>query len=272
MVDYRNDPAAYVVADTKAGLERMRRTAAAAGCRVIAALPVAESAGLLAEAVPGAPVLVELEDEPAMEGAIPLLDWLLQEARDVGRRAVVSAPVGLIDLVAASGHAGIAHLCEADEAERVAAIALAIAPPAPRLRDEGEAERPRVLQRTPDYAPEPAGPDDLHFVRAILRARRLRGEHFPADLFADPAGEILLDLWGARLERKRVTVSSLCVAAAVPPTTALRWIGLLAERGLVVRVADLMDRRRVYIELSNTTAQALGGWLRQVRRLASEAL
>jgi DNA-binding MarR family transcriptional regulator len=106
----------------------------------------------------------------------------------------------------------------------------------------------------------------------MLRARRLRDEHFPGDLFADPAWDILLDLMAARLERKQVTVSSLCVAAAVPPTTALRWIGVLAERGLLVRAADAADRRRAFVELSDAGARALGGWLRQARRLAAEAL
>jgi hypothetical protein len=41
------------------------------------------------------------------------------------------------------------------------------------------------------------------------------------DLFADPGWDILLDLYAARQEGKQVSVSSLCIAAAVPPTTAL---------------------------------------------------
>jgi DNA-binding MarR family transcriptional regulator len=142
-------------------------------------------------------------------------------------------------------------------------------PLAARVRDDGGA---RVLQPSPGYAPETSGPADLEFVRALLRARRLRDEHFPADLFADPAWDILLDLMAARLERKQVTVSSLCVAAAVPPTTALRWIGVLAERGLLVRAVDSTDRRRAFVDLSDAAARALGGWLRQARRLAAEAL
>ena len=42
---------------------------------------------------------------------------------------------------------------------------------------------------------------------------------------------MLLDLLAARLERERVSVSSLCIAAAVPPTTALRWIRTLTDKG-----------------------------------------
>lgn len=268
MVDHANHPAAHIFADTDAALARMRRTAEAAGCRVISALP-AEGADAASVTGPAALILVELEHESAGEAAFPLLDWLRRDAR----RAVISAPPGLIDLVAAvAGHAGLEHLCGADEDERIAAIVRAGLPAASRLRDDGIAGGARLLQRSLDYAPDPAGPADLPFIRAMIRARRLRDERFPAGLFADPAWDILLDLMAARLERKQVTVSSLCVAAAVPPTTALRWIGVLTERGLLVRAADAADRRRAYLGLSDAAAQALGGWLRQARRLAAEAL
>ena len=276
MVDYRDDPTAQIFADTEAAMMRVRRTAETAGCRLLSTLRLDDGIDAVSMAMPAALILIELENEAAGEAAVPLLDWLQQEAGRGARRGVVSAPRGLIDLVAASAnHAGIEHLCEADEAERLAAVARAIAPVASRLCDEGDeggAGGARVLQRPLDYAPDPAGPADLPFIHAMLRARRLRDEHFPADLFADPAWDILLDLMAARLERTQVTVSSLCVAAAVPPTTALRWIGVLAERDLLVRVADHRDRRRAYVELSEAAARALGGWLRQARHLAEEAL
>jgi hypothetical protein len=44
----------------------------------------------------------------------------------------------------------------------------------------------------------------------------MREQFFGPDLFADPAWDILLDLYAARLEQQRVAVSSLCIAAAVP--------------------------------------------------------
>src|SRR3546814_5849017 len=55
-------------------------------------------------------------------------------------------------------------------------------------------------------------------VRALIRARRMRDQFFRSELFADPAWDMLLDLMAARLEHKRVSVSSLCIAAAVPVT------------------------------------------------------
>ncbi len=82
-------------------------------------------------------------------------------------------------------------------------------------------------------------------IRSMLRARRMRDQFLPGDLFADPAWDMILDLMAARLAGQRVSVSSLCIAAAVPPTTALRWIRQLTERGVFARIDDPADGRRV---------------------------
>jgi DNA-binding MarR family transcriptional regulator len=98
-------------------------------------------------------------------------------------------------------------------------------------------------------------------VRAIIRLRRMRDRYFRSDLFADPAWDMLLDLMAARLERMRVAVSSLCIAAAVPPTTALRWIKTMSDNGMFVRVADPEDGRRVFIDLSDGAAAGMNAYL-----------
>jgi hypothetical protein len=110
-------------------------------------------------------------------------------------------------------------------------------------------------------------PLDAGLIRSIIRVRRLRDHFFKGDLFADPAWDMLLDLMAARAERRRVAVSSLCIAAAVPPTTALRWIKGLCDQGLFVRVADPEDGRRVFIELSGETAARMEAYLRSAQRI-----
>jgi hypothetical protein len=105
-------------------------------------------------------------------------------------------------------------------------------------------------------------------VRAIIRARRLRDQYFRPELFADPAWDMLLDLLAARLAGQKVAVSSLCIAAAVPPTTALRWIKTLCEQGLFVRSADPRDGRRVFIALSDKAAAGLGAYLGAALRIS----
>ena len=94
---------------------------------------------------------------------------------------------------------------------------------------------------------------DAKSVREIIKKRRLRERYFDAGLFADPAWDILLDLKAAHVEGQNVSVSSLCIAAAVPPTTALRWITAMTESGMLIRRLDPDDARRVFIELSDET-------------------
>lgn len=115
--------------------------------------------------------------------------------------------------------------------------------------------------------PEPEGPEvNPAEIRAVIRARRLRGRFFTPELFADPAWDMLLDLFAAELEQRRVSVSSLCIAAAVPPTTALRWIGTMHEEGLFRREADPIDRRRAYIVLSERALHGMRAYANAAQR------
>lgn len=68
------------------------------------------------------------------------------------------------------------------------------------------------------------------------------------------------------LDGAQVSVSSLCIASAVPPTTALRWIRTLTDKGFVHRQADPHDGRRVFIALTEETADALTRWFTASRR------
>lgn len=98
---------------------------------------------------------------------------------------------------------------------------------------------------------------DAKALREIIKLRRLRDKFFAADLFADPAWDIMLDLKAAAQEGQNVSVSSLCIAAAVPPTTALRWITAMTESGMLVRRQDPDDARRMFIGLSDETSAKL---------------
>lgn len=101
------------------------------------------------------------------------------------------------------------------------------------------------------------GLPDPRLVRRIIRQRQMRARFFDPDLFADPAWDILLDLAAAQGERRQVSVSSLCLAAGTPPTTALRWIGQMTQAGLLRRDSDRDDRRRAFISLTERAADAV---------------
>ena len=115
-------------------------------------------------------------------------------------------------------------------------------------RDEGSE---RLVRATRPALPDP------RLVRRIIRQRQLRARYFEGDLFADPAWDMLLDLAAARAEHLRVSVTSLCIASGVPPTTALRWIGQMVDAGLLQRIDDETDRRRAFIVLTDKAADAI---------------
>ena len=84
-----------------------------------------------------------------------------------------------------------------------------------RLRAIGDRVSPRPIRE-----PANVSPASLATARRMIRERFRRQNFFDAGLFADPAWDMLLDLLQAELSHLRVPVSSLCIAAAVPATTA----------------------------------------------------
>lgn len=302
MIEYRDNPSLFVFGDTPTALARARRTAERAGLRVIGAGLVETAVDRLDSAAP-APIFIDLDGGTA-EAALPPLFDRMRAAAAAGRPGIVSTPRALIDLVAAQTfHTEIAHLCEAPEWLRTAMLRLATTRVPERLHDvsrdnealmqqallhqlseevgriagilatlsdeeEGAAARARALAGEGE---DETGIDAAQ-IRAIIRARRLRDQYFRSELFADPAWDMLLDLMAARIEKSRVAVSSLCIAAAVPATTALRWIKALTDRGLFVRSADPQDGRRVYIELSDEAARSVAAYLRAAQRIAPSVI
>ena len=70
-------------------------------------------------------------------------------------------------------------------------------------------------------------------------------------LFGEPAWDMLLDLYIARVKGVQISVTSLCIAGSVPTTTGLRWIQLLVRSGLARRHADESDARRTFVEITD---------------------
>ncbi len=98
-------------------------------------------------------------------------------------------------------------------------------------------------------------------IRRFMAFERERADAFGRDLVAAPVWDMLLELLDARLRGQGVSVSSLCIAANAPATTALRRIDDLVAAGLVRRRPDPTDRRRVFVELTDDAVHRLDRFL-----------
>ncbi|MEM8696947.1 MAG: MarR family transcriptional regulator [Pseudomonadota bacterium] len=298
----RGDPAAIlIVSDTPQGEQRCRIAVEAVGGRVVSASHPDEALDRIEEQISLDAALLDLGEDHGTT-LDRLLDAVDRGARSGRYRSVVSVPIELLDVVDVQiRHADVALLCAPRGIEQAAALGLAVANRSLALQDIGgerddvrlrrlseevariaaalaelshdDRTRPngednRLAEAPLAFRSEPARTDPLRpeDIRAMIRMRRLRDRFFDGDLFADPAWDMLLDLMAARLEGRRVAVSSLCIAASVPPTTALRWIRTMTDRGLFVRRSDPRDGRRVFIDLADEATAALERWFAAVQQ------
>lgn len=110
----------------------------------------------------------------------------------------------------------------------------------------------------PQPAPsDVAEADCVAFLESHFRIRRLRARHLPGLSLGEPAWDMLLDLSVAHYWRRETSVTSLCIAADVPSTTALRWISGMTKEGLIVRRACQRDGRRSFLAISPAIYQAM---------------
>ena len=102
---------------------------------------------------------------------------------------------------------------------------------------------------------------------ALLAERRLRRQHLPAELFHEPAWDMLLALFVAADDPQPMNIKALVAMADAPVTTSQRWIEHLYKLRLIDRVIDPADRRRVEISLSAIGQDAVTSYLRAVAKM-----
>lgn len=107
-------------------------------------------------------------------------------------------------------------------------------------------------------------PSQKDLVDLIMADRQERNRRFSDEtrMFADPAWDIFVDLASAGLGGRPVSVSSACIASLVPPSTALRYVRLLENQGLVARIQDALDGRRFLLSLTELGWTKFHGYVR----------
>jgi DNA-binding MarR family transcriptional regulator len=292
---YDSERPLLIAASSEAAMRRARETADRSGLRIGAQLGIEEAGARLRQQASLSAIWIEVDAEcgRSLDDLLDDVDQLVAKRR-IG--AVVSLTSDVIDSLGNRLFDGDAQIViDGDPIERAASLALATAvgraperandvsrdPGAERLRQLSD-EVGRIAATLARLSTVPAtpqselrkpveddGPDvPVEAVRSVIRARRLRTRFFAEELFADPAWDMLLDLLQAEIAQLRVPVSSLCIAAAVPATTALRWLKSMTERGIFVRRADPHDGRRVFVELSRDASLAMRRYFAEVGRPA----
>ena len=102
--------------------------------------------------------------------------------------------------------------------------------------------------------------------------RLLRAEYLSVDLFGEPSWDILLDLFIAKTSELRISITSACIASHVPLTTALRWLSVLEEAGLIIRTGDTKDKRRSWVELTESGYNSMASYFRDKGKKKSKGL
>ncbi|WP_097093715.1 winged helix DNA-binding protein [Novosphingobium sp. Chol11] len=97
----------------------------------------------------------------------------------------------------------------------------------------------------------------VEMAQRIIRERRLRDKAFGSDLFGEPIWDMMLDLFVSGEMSTQVSISSLCIAASVPSTTALRQIQLMHQRGIIQRTPDPKDHRRIFVSMTPQWRESL---------------
>lgn len=304
-LQYDGGPTVLILSDTDEGASRGARAVSVAGGRVVASARLDQGHFSDDLWIPCDTVFVSIEHGATIKR--PNAEaWIERLGDETGPSLIVTTPLSALDEVAAIVmETPAVLLCDANLANTAFELVQGWFGAAPTsARDISSEVDPLRLQRLADEvgrvakvlanlaALEPLSPvasqtsvGDVHRgfiaepvtqplprimapeIRAMLRRRRIRGRFFDAALFADPAWDMLLDLMAARLEGEQVAVSSLCIAAAVPPTTALRWIRAMTEQGLFERHDDPKDGRRIFIRLTDACAQAMNAYFMAVESL-----
>jgi hypothetical protein len=291
---YSSTAPVLIAGGSSTALARAERTVDGSGLRIADKILIENAPERIERQARASALWIELDDG-VEDGLDALLSRVGSDVSDGRFPAVVAAPAALVDRLTAQLPDEVQLVIDGSDAERASALAIAVSGllRADRLSDVATDQNTVRLRQLNDevgriaatlarlssipaegFGKAPKQPTvevpevSIDTVRTVIRARRLRGRYFAEDLFADPAWDMLLDLLQAEIAQLRVPVSSLCIAAAVPATTALRWLKSMTEQGLFLRRADPHDARRVFVELAPQTSASMRRYFADVGKAA----
>jgi DNA repair protein RadC len=131
------------------------------------------------------------------------------------------------------------------------------------MRDEGQSggglkPSQAVLRSGAEPQDEEVDARALRNAEAIFRRRILRKELVgSAELFGEPAWDMLLDLFIHEGRGQQLSMSSLCATAGIPTSSAMKLAQRLCEAGILERTPDIFDGRRTLMKIAPQVAHRL---------------
>ena len=101
----------------------------------------------------------------------------------------------------------------------------------------------------------------VEVARRLYAMRKIRDDLLGTSLFSEPAWDILLDLFISDDDGLRLSVSAVCIGARAPSATALRYLTMMQDSGLVERTGDERDGRRSHVQLTTLGRRRMTGLL-----------
>jgi len=122
-------------------------------------------------------------------------------------------------------------------------------------RSAGPAALPLPSRR--GFGPRRELPADLQVLQWLRDIDEQRFKALDGIVEMDATWNMLAELLRARITKRRISVTSLCLASRGPVTSALRRVERLLRDGLITYTLDPKDRRRKYVELTSDGASRM---------------
>ena len=105
-----------------------------------------------------------------------------------------------------------------------------------------------------------ATPEAVQLVSHVVHARRTRSDFFAPEIFSDPAWDILLVLFLAKVRGEGMTLDQLAKAAGSSISASVRWIHIMDRAGLVQWRCDPSGGENKMVELATRGWSAMVQW------------
>lgn len=124
----------------------------------------------------------------------------------------------------------------------------------------------------PQCAAAPAETKSVDDTELVIRAEnllkwsRLKAQYLNlgTGLFSDSCWDMCLDIYICDLKDERITVSSVAHSSGIPMTTAMRYINVMSEEGLLEKTPNPSDNRMIFVSTSASCKERMSDVLKKL--------